>query len=133
MSLTLTMYLFPCSLPQLLLFFFPNAFGTPRGKRLALRCFAVRCAASWRCHLSSRLPDDKTLLLHLAMWSYLGHGNHIYGNMKAQSGAGRGCIIDRCLVLVVWCWLFLVNGWEGFLLLPGAQFFCFYGGFGDLC
>jgi len=67
----------------------------PRGKRSDLRCFAVRCAASWRCHLSSRLPDDRTLLLHVAMWFYLRHGNHIYGNMKAPSGAERGSPIGH--------------------------------------
>ncbi len=88
-------------------FCLPNAFGTPRGKRLALRCFAVRYGASWRWDLSYRLPDDGTFILHVTAWSYREHSNHIYGNMKAPSRAELLRFIDRFSILS----------------LPGAQNF----------
>ena len=82
----------------------------PRGKRLALRCFAVRFSASWRWHLSYRLPDDWTIFQRVTAWSLSGHGNHIYGNMKAPSWAEHLLFIERFSILS----------------LPGAQIFFWF-------
>ncbi len=93
--------------------------GLPRGKRSAQRCFAVRFSTSWCCHLSPECfrdcAADGLAILQCVTTRYdLRHGNNLYGNMKAPSGAEqvslyRALFASRCTDFFVFTWLCRVS------------------------